>query len=382
MSISLLRQSLNKVQFQSAKANQTCATTSPIAPVSSQSLPERRNDGGDCGKRTPSLSAMDLYWFYKLKEGNQPLHAGFVSRYIKDPLPIQRICCMDPISSSPTNNDVVRETMVRTMNVAKETGQDYAVVTYDLAIATKAYSIQALETPLFDKLLIMLGNFHTEMAFYGAVGTFMNECGIEFILTESHVLAEKSIMGFIKGKFYNRCKRIHELLANVFEQKLYERFLTELTEKQKSFQLVMDNVPSDPTKVEAHLSDQHVFQHLVKYEAFFSRFWSENMDQLLNTGRSIFSHKSLTTRVEEMCEDQRCRWRTKIDYSRSAVGLSIEQTINRDAASQMRGIVAFRSSENAIRRWSVTMAQRAMAVTELKTFAGIHLEEDAANQCR
>ena len=72
---------------------------------------------------------------------------------------------MDPIPKSPTNNDVVRETMVRTLNVAKETGQDYTVVTYDLAIALKAYSIQALEAPLFDKLLIMLGNFHIELAF-------------------------------------------------------------------------------------------------------------------------------------------------------------------------------------------------------------------------
>ena len=49
--------------------------------------------------------------------------------------------------------------------MANETGQEYGVVTYDLAVALKAYSIQALDAPLFDKLLIMLGNFHLEMAF-------------------------------------------------------------------------------------------------------------------------------------------------------------------------------------------------------------------------
>lgn len=92
--------------------------------------------------------------------------------------------------------------MILTMNVAKETGQNYAVVTYDLTIALKAYSIQAIETPLFDKLLIMLGNFHIELAFYGAVGTLINETGIEYILTEADILAEGSMMGFIKGKFY------------------------------------------------------------------------------------------------------------------------------------------------------------------------------------
>ena len=80
--------------------------------------------------------------------------------------------------------------MIRTMNVANETGQEYAVVTYDLQVALEAYSIQAIETPLFDKLLVMLGHFHIELAFYGAVGTFINESGIEFILSEADILAE------------------------------------------------------------------------------------------------------------------------------------------------------------------------------------------------
>ena len=39
---------------------------------------------------------------------------------------------------------------------------------YDLAVALKAYSIQALEAPLFDKLLIMLGYFHLVLTFEGA----------------------------------------------------------------------------------------------------------------------------------------------------------------------------------------------------------------------
>ena len=50
--------------------------------------------------------------------------------------------------------------MNRAMNVAMETHQEYGVVAYDLAVALKAYPIQALDVPLFDKLLIMLGNSH------------------------------------------------------------------------------------------------------------------------------------------------------------------------------------------------------------------------------
>ena len=193
--------------------------------------------------------------------------------YVKDPLPTHRICYMDPISSSPTNNDVVRETMVRTMSVAEETRQHYGIVTYDLAVAMKAYSIQEIERPLFDKLLIMLGNFHIELVFFAAVGNFICESRIEYILTEADVLAEGSMLGFIKGKFYNRCSRIHELLANVLEMKMYQLFIIEVpSDEYAEFKEVMKNIPTDPTQMEArHLENQVILEHLKKFEDFFIR---------------------------------------------------------------------------------------------------------------
>ena len=48
-------------------------------------------------------------------------------------------------------------------------------------ITLKAHSIQALQTPTFDKLIILLGNFHLELAFFGAVGTFLADSGIEYL---------------------------------------------------------------------------------------------------------------------------------------------------------------------------------------------------------
>ena len=56
--------------------------------------------------------------------------------------------------------------------------------------------------------------------------------------------------------------------------------------------------------------------------------------------------------------------------------------MNREATSQMRGIVPFRNSESAIRRWSITSAQRTMAVMELKYLTGIDNEETAEKQCQ
>ena len=119
--------------------------------------------------------------------------------------------------------------MVGSLKVADETNQKYAVVTHDLAVALKAYSIQTLQEPAFDKLIILLVNCHLELAFFGALGTYIADSGIEYILTESGVLAEGSLSGFMKGKFYNRCTRIHQILAGVLEQALLTRFLELLT---------------------------------------------------------------------------------------------------------------------------------------------------------
>ena len=68
---------------------------------------------------------------------NLPLLAGFISQFVVDPLPLQRLCYNDPISRFSTNNDVVRERTVRALKIAYKVNQDLAVVTYYLAIASK-----------------------------------------------------------------------------------------------------------------------------------------------------------------------------------------------------------------------------------------------------
>ena len=124
----------------------------------------------------------------------------------------------------------------------------------------------------------MLGNFHIELAFYGAIGTLIKESGIEFILTEANVLAEGSMMGFIEGKFYNRCTCIHELLSNLLEQKLYAHFLLVSPDEDSDFfQEVMSTVPLDPRQAEEHLSEPVVTNHLQRYEDYFQSVLEGNL---------------------------------------------------------------------------------------------------------
>ena len=135
---------------------------------------------------------------------------------ITELLPQSIIAYMDPVSQSPTRNDVVHEALERSLKVANETDQKYLPVTYVLTIAIKTYCIQNLMASKFDKLLIKVGNFYLELAFFGAVDSYLADCGVEYILTECHILAEGSLNGFSRGKFCNRvnlnsptCRKCH-----------------------------------------------------------------------------------------------------------------------------------------------------------------------------
>jgi hypothetical protein len=64
--------------------------------------------------------------------------------------------------------------VVVTLNMSKRIAEDceykYISVTYDLAIANIAHTIQSEESPKFDNLFIQLFSFHIELSFFKAIG--------------------------------------------------------------------------------------------------------------------------------------------------------------------------------------------------------------------
>ena len=91
------------------------------------------------------------------------------------------------------------------MKEAKESEMPYHPVRYEIAVTLRAYSVQALLGPTFNKLIILLCDFHIEFAFYGAKGTYISDSGLKYLLCEVGILDDCSVAGFVIGKFYNRC---------------------------------------------------------------------------------------------------------------------------------------------------------------------------------
>lgn len=109
---------------------------------------------------------------------------------------------------------------------AEECGQEYIVVFYDIAIAKMSLQIQLTEKPKFDKLFANLGEFHIEMTVFKALGKNIYSSGITEILVQSEVLAEGSMNGFLDGKHFNRCKRLHPLVAAALQSLHFEQFFS------------------------------------------------------------------------------------------------------------------------------------------------------------
>lgn len=66
--------------------------------------------------------------------------------------------------------------------IAEKCQQAEIIVTYDLAIAKMAMQIQEQEKPQYSNIFVNLRAFHTEMAFFKAIGKYIEGSGLVEIL--------------------------------------------------------------------------------------------------------------------------------------------------------------------------------------------------------
>ena len=87
----------------------------------------------------------------------------------KDQNPKQVVCYLKSMQLLPTRTDVVKETLNRALKLAEECGDEYGLVTFDLAIAKIVKQIQDTEKPIYDKVFIMFSSFHVELSFFSSL---------------------------------------------------------------------------------------------------------------------------------------------------------------------------------------------------------------------
>ena len=275
------------------------------------------------------------------------------------------------------------------------------------------------------------------MAYFGCLGHFIDGSGGPLVLTECGVLASGSLRGFLLGKHYNRCKRLHPLLATAMQSLHFLFFLetagplgTELTKMLHDV-----NTSLSPITLAQLEGSEEYFDLMSKYDAFCAetlrgkhgataQFWMTyiqlvqrfllfnracrtndvslfiySLEQLipiffsgnrpnysrwmiryhLNLLNAEESHPGIMSMLEGGAFSVR---RTAKSFSRTAVDMTLEQTVNADAASRHTGMGSFVHSENARRRWMVTRAARSSIVGALLQSAGLYQKEDTTQDLK
>lgn len=401
---------------------------SPLLPITD----ERREQ-----PNAYKFDALDTLWMMSLEFNlsETPMWIGWNSKVLSDDLPKQRICYLPQINESPTSLQVVMETMKQSQRIAQECNQPYMIVTYDLAIAKLAMTIQAEECPRFDNLFVILGGFHILMAFFKSVGKYLDESGGPHILSECGILAQGSLKGFITGTHFNRCKRIHTLLAAAMELLHFQRFYHNAYDISDELKEEILNLQRKPSKfnfdqlsddLKSLINDYNIFCqqtqagihgktaqywygyirlvyiyhqfsrsiHMGDYDMFlyslremasiffifnqpnYARWLVRQEDNMLRIDethpglREIFVQGALSIR------------RTNKNFSRTAVDMTLEQTINSNSANKLSGISAFTNSISARQRWALSHYMRMQVVNNMMDNLGLSNKEETAPELR
>ncbi|CAH2015292.1 unnamed protein product [Acanthoscelides obtectus] len=370
---------------------------------------------------------------------NTPSWTGFNCRILEDNSLKQKVSYLTPINLSPTNVSVVAYTMEQAQSVGKECGQAYVQVSYDLAIAKIALKIQATEGLKFSNLFIHLGSFYLMMAFFKAVGTFIDECGLSHMMIESKIIASGSVNGIIEGKHFNRCKRLHPLMALGLQILHFDQFLkTERVEhnfvKGQIYEDLLeyqDKKISQSSTLRDLLPNEILSQLLTSYQQYiaetrqgnhgktaqFYMIYIQLIRYYVNLSRSIRMgdfemFKAVISKMANLVfivnQPNYARYcvkyvyvdnlnnvadthpgleddfnkgffgvkRTDKPFSRVPIDLTLEQTINADAAKRLSGISHFTNSIAARQRWSKSHSIRAALISHVLDICGLRYLED------
>lgn len=128
------------------------------------------------------------------------------------------------IEGPSTDFSTVYTVLKHAQKISESVGQAEAVITFDLAIYTKAKQIQMRFPEKFSNTVIRLGGFHVALNFLSLLGKKFMNSGLDDLLIESAVYAAGTTSVIMKGKSYNRGVRVHKLSMEALYRLMWSAF--------------------------------------------------------------------------------------------------------------------------------------------------------------
>ena len=140
-----------------------------------------------------------------------------------------------PIINAPAHDyDVLWTVMGKCMAITEKLGQDFCVLTLDEQLYSKAKLLQWFKKEECEKMILMLGGFHTQMNFAKIIGKHMADSGLKEIWTDSSLFGENTAGRILQGKGWNRVIRAHKLTLEALWRILWPQFKDWLADNGKT----------------------------------------------------------------------------------------------------------------------------------------------------
>lgn len=387
---------------------------------------------------TSSKIELEILWRFVRAATIAPGWGGWLTITSSENSPqfVSNIQYMKPIHQSPTSNDTIQEVLCRSKKVSEELGQNYTIITFDLAMAKKAYSIVWSNPDKFQNVFIRLGTFHIICAFMKAIGKMMEASGFEDIVLESGMCANGSLSAVMSGKHYNRALRIHTCFVEALDRLLLKAVIcNKPSAENKWLELKMSILKSKDFESMKHLTSCPIFWELsseveqMKLQiragkhGRTAQFWLQYYDnvwyilQLLRALREndfdmyLNSLKQMTPLFFAMKHPNYARYltvyissleylevnniepiqilketalssrRTNSKASGVAIDQTIEQTINKSSKS-IGGLIGVSRKLDAYDRWCITRHERVLYVEALSSLADLEGRLDSNKELR
>lgn len=270
------------------------------------------------------------------------------------------------------------------------------------------------------------------MAYFKAVGKVISDCGLTNVMVESGLLANGSVNGFLDGKHFNRCKRLHPLVALGLEILHFKSFL-EMSNTSVTDDMIEELHRLQNCKISSFNIEHEELNELINnYRIYKQRslngeygktqqfyvIYINLINHYLQLSRSIrvgdFELFKLVlpkmTNLFFICNQQNyARWtvkytdnlmkvaethpdlfegfqrgyfgikRTTKQFSRQPIDLVLEQTINADAARRLTGVIHFTNSISARQRWARNHDIRSTVISYVYQELGLKTHQDVSS---
>ncbi|KAG5879421.1 hypothetical protein JTB14_026512 [Gonioctena quinquepunctata] len=188
------------------------------------------------------------------------------------------------------------------------------------------------------------------------------------MMVESKIIASGLVNGIIEGKHFDRCKRLHPLMAAGLEIFHFDQYLKT---KQVEQNFLREQIIEDLLEYQnLDVSHSTTTAELLPNQPNYARWCVEYYENLKNVDET---HPGFEGDFKSGCFGIE---RTDKPFSRIPIDLTLEQTINADAAKRLSGIAHFTNSIAARQRWTKSHSIRAALISHVLDVCGLRYLQD------